>query len=151
MQTMTAEERFFRKVERTMRAPGCWLWTGSKIPQGYGRVRIDGKALATHRVSWEMHRGPIPKGLHVLHYCDEPACVNPNHLFLGTHTDNMRDMFAKGRCDRKGEAHGSAKLTSSQVREIRAAPNGSAAMAEKYGVSYCTIKNIRARRTWAHL
>jgi HNH endonuclease len=88
------EERFWPKVEKT---DGCWYWTASCDPCGYGHFSIDGKLHSAHRVSWELAYGPIPDRLDVLHKCDNPPCVRPDHLFLGTHTDNMVDMISKGR------------------------------------------------------
>jgi hypothetical protein len=91
----TLSERFWEKVNK---AGECWEWTACRHHQwGYGHVRVGGKLEAAHRVSWEMHNGPIPDGLLVCHHCDNPKCVRPAHLFLGTGTDNSRDMHAKGR------------------------------------------------------
>ena len=75
----------------------CWVWTGSLFESGYGRFSRSNKKLRAHRVSYEIYKGAIPDGMHVLHECDNPPCVNPNHLFLGTHLDNMKDMERKGR------------------------------------------------------
>jgi hypothetical protein len=76
---------------------GCWIWIGHDNPGGYGAVRVGRKMLKAHRVAWMVHRGPIPKGMCVLHKCDVRPCINPDHLFLGTYADNSRDMIAKGR------------------------------------------------------
>lgn len=88
------------RVERSiLRMPwsGCWLWVGSVGKLGYGIVDVNGKHANAHRISWELHRGPIPAGLCVLHQCDVPGCVNPDHLFLGSLRDNTQDMLRKGR------------------------------------------------------
>jgi hypothetical protein len=76
---------------------GCWLWVGTTT-RGYGRIRAFGSTQRAHRVSWLIHRGPIPSGIGVCHRCDTPSCVNPDHLFLGDQRDNLRDMVRKGRC-----------------------------------------------------
>lgn len=134
--------RFWPKVSKS---DGCWEWTGCCDSKGYGQIGTGGKHGIdyAHRVSYEMHNGPIPEGLHVLHRCDNPPCVRPDHLFIGTHTDNMQDMWAKGRgkCDgagRKGEANGNHKLTDGQVTEIRSRNlNGESqrSLGREYGVS----------------
>ena len=87
-------DRFFQKVNKT---GFCWEWLAGKDKDGYGKIKIRGKTLQAHRVSWGIHNGPIPEGIGVLHRCDNPSCVNPLHLFLGTTLDNMRDRDAKGR------------------------------------------------------
>jgi hypothetical protein len=76
---------------------GCWIWSGSKDPDGYGNIRDGQKMKRAHRVSWELHNGPIPSGVHILHKCNNPSCVNPEHLKLGNHTENMQDRKANGR------------------------------------------------------
>jgi hypothetical protein len=92
----TPDDRFWAKVLKT---DDCWLWTGalSRRNCGYGRLRFKGRMVAAHRLSWQLTQGQIPRGLHVLHLCDEPQCVNPSHLFLGTQSENNRDMAEKGR------------------------------------------------------
>ena len=88
-------ERFFSRINKTST---CWLWTGTRTKSGgYGILSIDGKYARTHRISFEIHKGKIPAGMHVCHKCDNPPCVNPEHLFLGSHLDNMKDMGRKGR------------------------------------------------------
>lgn len=93
-------KRFFEKVDK--QGPlkiktRCWVWTGSITPQGYGRLWVNRESVGVHRVSWELHNGPLPKGMHVLHRCDFPCCVNPDHLFIGSAMDNVRDKIEKGR------------------------------------------------------
>lgn len=90
--------RFWQRVER---GPNCWLWSGGTNERGYGKISDDNRRPAyAHRISWEMTNGPIPEGLYVCHHCDNPRCVNPSHLFLGTQKDNLRDMSTKGRGNR---------------------------------------------------
>lgn len=128
---------------------GCWIWTGHLNGNGYGRISVNGRNEQTHRVSWSIHRGPIPNGQHVLHHCDVRCCVNPDHLFLGTRADNMQDMIRKGRqrlvC---GSANRLAKLTEADVSNIRASALGKKKLATIYGVSTTTIAHIRKRKTW---
>ena len=97
---------------------GCWVWTGGRNRQGYGRVMIDGRSWLAHRLAWIVYRGPIPDGLCVCHSCDNPPCVNPDHLWLGTRADNNRDAIAKGRLKLKMGSE--RKLTADQVRAARA-------------------------------
>ena len=103
-----------------------------------------------HRVSYELHIGPISHGLHCLHKCDNPACVNPAHLFLGTNADNMRDRDAKGRVCR-GEDHADAKLTEKQVLAIRADNRPQRMIAEGYSISLTAVNQIKKRKTWQHI
>ncbi len=97
---------------------GCWLWFGYTKPTGYGTISVNRKMLRSHRFSWMLHRGEIPNGLHVLHTCDTPSCVNPDHLFLGTHTENIKDRDRKRR-NTRGVTHPKAKLSEDDVRELR--------------------------------
>lgn len=151
MLTPKQTERFWSKVEKTA---SCWLWTACLNPNGYGHLRVDKADWAAHRLSWEIHRGPIPDGLWVLHHCDNPPCINPAHLFLGTCRDNHADMIAKGRkvtvrlC---GELSGVAKLTAQKVVEIRALRATGLtqqAIADRFGVTQRTISYIESGRVW---
>lgn len=152
-------ERFWSKVDKASSPHGCWLWIGSKR-NGYGSAKTYRGTTSTHRISWELVNGPIPKGFCVCHNCpggDNPACVNPAHLFLGTHGDNMRDMFAKdGRATVHGEAHSKAKLTEQDVATIRhryaTEKISQAALASEYSVHQGTISSIVRGKTWkAHI
>ena len=93
-QGLSIAERIDMNVDKSS---GCWVWLLSTIPQGYGHFKVAGKTRRAHRVVWEEFKGPIPERLKVLHTCDNPSCVNPEHLFLGTQADNMQDMKQKGR------------------------------------------------------
>jgi hypothetical protein len=124
------ETRFWAKVEKT---DGCWLWVASTNKRGYGQISrpAEGPALA-HRVSWELHFGPIPADLFVCHHCDTPPCVRPAHLFLGTNEDNVRDMLAKGR----GGGPTCKQLSFEAVQSLRARAKivGVRAAAREFGV-----------------
>lgn len=135
----------------------CWGWKAALHKGGYGLFGYNGKMHLAHRASWEIHFGPIPKGMFVLHKCDNPICTNPNHLFLGTQLDNMRDMFAKGRGKpghHFGEKTGTSKLTETQVLEIRAkhaSGQSTRSLMVEYNFSKSGIEHIVARRTWKHI
>lgn len=145
--------RFWSRVQK--RGPDdCWEWTGSKR-DGYGQIRNRQKNDHTHRVSWELHHGPIPAGQFVCHRCDNPPCVNPAHLFLGTNRENLADMRRKGRESRqggrRGSAHHAAKLNEAVVAEIRASGLGAYAVAKRYGLHYKTARRIVDGVSWRHV
>ncbi len=143
------EECFWAKVEKT---ESCWFWKAAKNSWGYGAFTIlpQRRMIGAHRLSYEMHFGIIPGDLQVCHKCDNPACVNPDHLFLGTVLDNRRDCVSKGR-QAYGEKNGRAKLTVQQVREIRASSESLRSIAKRYGVSQALISAIRSRKLWGHV
>ena len=150
----TPGERFWRSVDRA--GDGCWEWTAGKNSDGYGEIRIGREIVLAHRFSWWIYFGQPPAGMCVLHKCDNPACCNPSHLFLGTQADNMADKVKKGRhLSVRGEAHSSAKLSNSDVIAIRKrlATGGEFQkdIARAYGVSPQLISHIKTRRQWAHL
>ncbi len=143
-----------------IRQSGCWEWCGEISNMGYGRIRMpNGKSGGTngsaHRVSFEAFKGKIPQEQCVLHRCDNPRCINPHHLFLGTHKDNTQDSIKKGRMPRfRGEEHGSSKLTEDQVCKVWAFTKQGMSqikMAETFGVHQSSISNVLRRKTWRHI
>lgn len=131
----------------------CIEWTGCVAPNGYGKVFSQGRQRTAHRVAWEEAYGPVAKGLDVCHHCDNRRCVNLAHLFVGTRADNMRDAAAKRRTTH-GERSWSAKLTASQVREIRqltAEGVGQRELARRFGVTQGTIWPLLRGRTWRYV
>ncbi len=121
---MTLQERFDAKYE-IVEPGGCWVWMAAININGYGAISVGSTTdnsdhmEGAHRISYELHRGPIPEGIHVLHKCDVRLCVRPDHLFLGAQLDNMRDMAAKGR-SACGEKNGRSKFTDETVTKVRA-------------------------------
>jgi hypothetical protein len=144
------EQRFWRHVEKT---EGCWNWTAAIAENGYGVFESPVGQLA-HRYSYFLAHGHIPKGLNVLHKCDNRACVNPDHLFAGTHAINSADMIAKNRA-MSGERSPNSKLSEADVLSIRAryAPHQITVrqLAREYDVSEAQITNILKSRSWKHL
>lgn len=147
------KERFEEKFEKD-EVSGCWNWTASKHKQGYGWFRLNKKMQMAHRISYQLYIGSIKEGLLVCHHCDNPRCVNPGHLFLGTDTDNVQDCVKKGRNrygDNAGEKHGLSKLTDEQVSAIRTMwSNGAHGvdLAKEFSVSQANISLIVHHRRW---
>ncbi len=151
--TKTIAQRFWPKVDK--RCPDeCWPWTASVSPAGYGMMSgersVRRMPIYAHRVAWELHNGRIDNGLNVCHRCDNPPCCNPAHLFLGTKADNSRDRNAKGR-QARGPKLWSAKLTETQIIEIRASSESQRILGQRYGVSGQHISGIRTKRFWRHI
>lgn len=148
--TEIERRRFFQKIKKT---DGCWLWTGSKTEWGYGRVWLNRKFYQANRVSFAIHKHPVPKNKLVCHSCDNPSCVNPDHLFVGSDNDNWQDCRQKRRNRHpRGEEHGRVRLTTEQVMEIKRdyAPRKmpKRVFAEKFGVSVSCIQHIVRGDNW---
>jgi hypothetical protein len=151
--TVPIEQRLWPRVNRN--GPnGCWIWTGGKGRRGYGRIQHEGRTRAAHCVAYELTHGPIENDLLVCHTCDNPPCVNPAHLFLGTAKDNTQDALRKGRMTH-GEKQWTAKLTAEAVIEIRHLyaqhAMGARALSKRFGVCETNIWCIVKRETWKHL
>lgn len=161
-QSQPIEPRFWSKVIRS--DDGCWLWSGW-TSRGYGCIKVGGKKKLSHRVSWELHNGPVPDGLFVCHHCDTPGCVRPDHLFLGTSQENSADRDAKGRQAKgskthrkhipRGEGHTQSKLQECDVIEIRTLYASGAfemsALARRFGVTRNLVSEIVNGKIWTHL
>jgi hypothetical protein len=161
------EDRFWEKVRKS---DGCWLWIGARSPSGYGHINAgghNGDILYAHRVSYELHFGPIPEGLDVCHSCDKDyppgdityrSCVRPDHFFLGTQAENIADMGSKGRNHMqthpettRGERNGRAKLTVAGVREVRRLVEeglSKSEVARRFGVSQTAVHYAVTGKTW---
>lgn len=174
----TVANRVWPRIDRSGTPEACWPWTGPIVGIGYGKVGAFGKTQRAHRLVWILVNGPIPDGMFVCHSCDYPACCNPSHLFLGSPTENVHDMVAKGR-DRqntnselrprgdthyartqperlaRGEQHGNAKVTAEMVRQIRARysemPGQTRVLAAEFGISRNQLRAIAKGQSWAHL
>ena len=150
------ENYFWERVDKTSNVDGCWGWTGSKSPSGYGQTGDKRwKYKMAHRMSYAIHYGSIPQGLMVCHRCDNPGCVNPLHLFLGTNSDNLLDASAKGRLA-AGSRNGNAKLCEKQVRRIveeyrkRKYRGILLELSSRYNVSSTAIGRIVRGQGWKH-
>jgi DNA-binding transcriptional regulator YiaG len=141
---------------------GCWLWLGSEHgSNGYGAIKVDGKSMPAHRYSYQRFVGEIPVGMFVCHRCDNPSCVNPYHLFLGTHQDNTDDKVRKNRQAKgkklaeaqyenrpKGELNGNSKLSQDEVNQIRSLNMSQRKIAKIFGVSQPLISKIKRKEMW---
>lgn len=141
------QQRFERYFSR---GTGCWEWTGHQDGRGYGLFGVSAKVKKrAYRFAFELYVGTIPDGFEVCHRCDNRLCVNPEHLFVATHAENMADMVAKNRAARGlGERHAKAKLTERDVAEIRSSCASHRALAKKYGVCGHTIWQVKKRISW---
>lgn len=169
--TDKVKRHFWSGVDRSLGAHNCWPWKRAKTSNGYGHMRLQGRIIKTHRIAYSLFFGEIPDRLDVLHRCDNPSCNNPSHLFAGTHLDNMRDMYSKGRRiaargdatglrvhpERApmGERNGQAKLTESIVIEIRRCHEqehiGCWCLSKLFSISRSQIKRIIRGHSWAYL
>lgn len=150
MTRLDTRSRFYAHV-RVVPGPGCWEWTGGRQADGYGAFSMGGRAarrmVGAHRISWELANGTIPEGMSVMHRCDNPPCVRPSHLELGSRADNMRDMARKERSR-------TTRLTAPQVNEIRVAVAKGERhidIVTRYGISKANVSMIVTRQTWRHL
>lgn len=169
-QSSPAPHRFWNKVDKDgptiyEHLGPCWIWNGAPDGRGYGQFFADKRKITAHRYSWLLHNGQIENDLHVLHHCDNTLCVNPSHLFLGTHQDNVDDKVTKDRQARGkqcfaphiGEDNGQAKLTEGIVMEILtmyrygSRSRGTHALGKKYGVSHTLIRYIVKGQSWEHV
>jgi hypothetical protein len=161
---MQAERARIRQLAQFVASPnqGCWLWSGCVGRDGYGKLKRGGKTLRAHRVFYEAHKGPIPEGLLVCHSCDNPLCVNPDHLWVGTQVDNEKDKDQKGRRSPSpsishpermpwGVRVNTARLTAANVWTIRGSSESAKVWAERLNVNKSTIYRVRTRSTWARL
>lgn len=143
---------FWKKVDKGPHSKGCWIWTAGTNSDGYGSMKLGQRKQSSHRISYELANGPIPAGMDVLHHCDNRRCVNPEHLFLGTNLDNVRDRESKGRGgDHKGVHNGRTHIPDAVIESIRRryAEGGVSQkyLAEVHGVSQPYVSEIVHFRT----
>ena len=141
--------RFFSRVD-VAKQTECWFFTGRTDPFGYGNFTVNKTKIGAHRFSYVIFHGPIPKDLLVRHRCDNPSCVNPNHLETGTVHDNVKDRMTRGR-SAKGTGNGRSKLKESDIQKILIDPRSSIKVSRDYGVSGSVILNVRNGKSWGHV
>jgi hypothetical protein len=147
-----AKLRFMENIKISL--SGCWEWTKSKHRQGYGNFMYKMKHCLAHRVAWLLFKGVLKEKDVICHKCDNTSCVNPDHLFLGTQKDNMKDMFLKHRKDHKGIKHPKHRLTEQEFLEIRKLINEGLTqevIAQKFKITNSQVGSIKHRRTWKHI
>lgn len=141
-----------RLATKTVRKGDCLIFTGCLNASGYGTIQVNRKSLLAHRVSYEIHKGPIPEGLVVMHSCDMPSCVEPRHLSAGTQADNVEDMISKGRkVVLKGTSHGRARLSDADVLQIYHSDLSDSELAKQFRVNRSVPWKIRRGKLWAHI
>lgn len=142
-------DRFHQKAMPVTES-GCWIWIGAT--SRYGSIRVDGKMKLAHRIAWALYKSPAPDDLEVCHHCDVPLCVNPNHLFLGSHKENCTDRDRKGRnVSLSGERHANSKLTTEDVIAIRASDELQDVLAKRFCVNQATVSSVLLRKSWKHV
>ena len=147
------EDAFLARTVKNEKT-GCLEWTGSSDAKGYGQIRICRKSVKAHRYAWFRANGDIPVGMLIRHKCDNPKCVNADHLEVGTYTDNVADMDQRGRrvnAQLKGSRCASAKVTEADVQNIRADTRRQVDIAKDYGISQAVVSKIKLKQAWAHV
>jgi hypothetical protein len=144
-QSGSLQDRFFARFVKLKN--GCWQWRAHTDKDGYGVLPGDRKNTRAHRLSYELHKGQISDGFVICHHCDNPGCVNPDHLFVGTSKDNAQDALQKGRAY-VGEKNGRSKLTKENIIEILSSELNGVQLAQKFGVTRSTINRVRRREAW---
>jgi hypothetical protein len=152
MKGLLLKDRFYLKFTIN-NENGCWEWAANRFPKGYGCFKLNGKSQAAHRVSYEIHIGKIKKGMVICHHCDNPCCVNPAHLFMGTQKENLLDRKEKGRSI-FGEKNGRSKLKTADINKIRLLLKNKIDqrdIAKEFGVGQTTISRIKMNESWNHI
>lgn len=144
-QSGSLQDRFFARFVKLEN--GCWQWRAHTDKDGYGVLPGDRKNTRAHRLSYELHKGQISDGFVICHHCDNPGCVNPDHLFVGTSKDNAQDALQKGRAY-VGEKNGRSKLTKENIKEILSSELNGVQLAKKFGVTKSTINRVKRREAW---